>query len=71
LWPRRRAGAKSGISGGWILEQGNVEQIAIASDPTHGVTIGELDTSGNFWAKSGISGGWILEQGEVTSIDIA
>jgi cell wall-associated NlpC family hydrolase len=63
--------AKSGIGGGWVDEQGDVRAIAIASDPTNGVTVGELDDSGNFFAKSGIGGGWVDELGGVRAIAIA
>ena len=63
--------AKSGIGGTWVTEQGLVKQIAIASDPTNGVTIGALNDSGTFFAKSGIGGGWVTEGGGIKQIAVA
>jgi len=60
--------AKSAIGGGWITEQGYIKAIAIASDPTNGVTIGALNTSGVFTAKTGIGGGWVTEDGSIKAM---
>ena len=57
--------AKSGISGGWVPELGNVRAVTMASDSTNGLTIGAIDDSGTLFAKSGISGGWVPELGSV------
>jgi Trypsin len=60
-----------GLSGEWVYEASGIQSVSVASDPSNGIVIGAITTSGSAIVKQGLYGQWVELASAAKAIDVA